>query len=132
MPKYVITKGHDAFIYYEKVFEADTHEQALELADADRYGEGWVAAGHMAEYDDAEVDRDQEVCLMVDEKLEPRQAYWLTEAERNIVMAALRHWQDSTDIPPMLYDIAADHDQERGRFLSDNDIDVLIEENLNA
>lgn len=53
----------------------------------------------------------------------------LTEPERDIIIAALRHWQASAQISAEIFDIA---ENDRDRFLSDNDIDDLIETKINT
>ena len=37
MPKFVVSKGHDAFVYYETILEADTPEQARNFARSAHY-----------------------------------------------------------------------------------------------
>ena len=45
MPKFVVRKGHDAFVYYETVVEADTSEEARSLAKSVHYDGEWLATG---------------------------------------------------------------------------------------
>lgn len=53
----------------------------------------------------------------------------LTGPERDIVIASLRHWQQSANINADCFDIA---ENGRGSFVSDMKIDDLIEEKLNT
>lgn len=55
----------------------------------------------------------------------------LTIPERNIVLAALRWWQKSPYVPTEITDIASDH-LTAGCFLTDEEIDTLIEEKVNV
>lgn len=54
----------------------------------------------------------------------------LTDAERNIIIAALRLWQRSEFIPNDIEDLARDHDPD-GPCLDDAAIDDLIEKKVN-
>lgn len=51
----------------------------------------------------------------------------MTPRELATVLAALRYWQDARDVPPDIYDIAA----EAGEPLADSEIEALCER-LNA
>lgn len=50
MPKYTLRRARDAYAFYVKTVEANSPEEALELADDDSAGE-WEEDGQ-AEYDD--------------------------------------------------------------------------------
>jgi hypothetical protein len=67
--------------------------------------------------------------LSESESTEAIQVLSITGPERDIILAALRHWQRSSNIDSDTYDLA---ENGRGRFLSDQDIDDLIEEKINV
>ncbi|MER9176224.1 hypothetical protein NKH72_21850 [Mesorhizobium sp. M0955] len=128
MPKFVVLKGHDAWVVYETVIEADNAEQAFEFADADRRADIWVATGDVREFDHCEVFEGEveEVAEGDDEPVE-RKNYALTGPQRNTVLAALRLWQDQAEnlATDALVDIATDGGSHA--LLSDRDIDDLCE-----
>lgn len=51
MPKYKVTKGHDAWVYYETVVEADTPQEAREIAGCIQYAGPWAKTGEVVEFD---------------------------------------------------------------------------------
>ncbi|TDW20483.1 hypothetical protein EV128_125113 [Rhizobium azibense] len=60
MPKFKILKGHDAYVVYEAIIEADTVEQANEFAQADRYASGiWSKTGEVREFDKPEIFEEE-------------------------------------------------------------------------
>jgi hypothetical protein len=67
--------------------------------------------------------------LSESESTEAIQVLSITGPERDIIIAALRHWQRSTDIDPQIFDLA---ENGRCRFLSDQDIDDLIMGKINV
>jgi len=50
MPKFKVTKGHDAWVYYETIVEAASEEEAAEIAGSRDYDGHWEPAGD-AEFD---------------------------------------------------------------------------------
>ncbi|SOC90077.1 hypothetical protein SAMN05216358_0096 [Rhizobium sp. AN5] len=59
----------------------------------------------------------------------PTDTIALTGPERDTVIAALRLWQDNSMIPPALVEIACNG---RVQGLTDDEIDILIEEKINV
>lgn len=89
MPKFVVSKGHDAFAYYETVVEADTPEQARSLAQSVYYEGEWLATGYVQEFDDYEIDEYSGVRLLEDgETVEAFVSLAVTAQERDAVLAA--------------------------------------------
>lgn len=127
MAQFIVTKGQDAHVLWEKVFEADTIQQANELAEADKDGDGWVETGDTRYYDDmAILDEETEEFKPEDEV----QTLTVTGAERDMVLAALRLWNDVVNdgaeyITPELLEIATNGDAHP--LLDDVAIDELCE-----
>lgn len=91
MPKFVVSKGHDAFAYYETVIEADTPQQARQLAESVHYDGEWLATGYVQEFDDYEIDEHSGVRPLEDgETVEAFQTIGVTDRERDAVLAGLR------------------------------------------
>lgn len=91
MPKFVVSKGHDAFVYYETVVEADTPEQAQRLAESVHCDGEWFATGYVQEFDDYEIDEHSGVRLLEeDETVEAFASVAVTAQERDAVLAGLR------------------------------------------
>ncbi len=91
MQKFVVSKGHDAFAYYETVIEADTPEQARHLAQSDNYEGEWFATGYVQEFDDFEIDEHGGVRPLEDgETIEAVRNIAVTAKERDAVLAGLR------------------------------------------
>lgn len=126
--QWAVTKGHDALVYYEKVFTAETAEEANRLADADKHGEGWHSTQTTTEYDSCDILEELTEEFVPDD--EPV-TITLTPAERNIVLASLRLWQRTAVIEKDITDLASDH-TAAGMFMTDNEIDTLIEEKINV
>lgn len=129
MQKFRVNKGHDAYARYTAVIDATDAAHANELLSAGHVT-GWVKSG-IQEYDDFEVFADETELVDADEADEGVTVLSVTPRERDIILAALRLWQRTSTIPPELYDLAI-NDRPGGRFLSDNEIDVLIEEKINV
>jgi hypothetical protein len=128
MPQFIVTKGQDAHVLWEKVFEADSIEHANQLAEADKDGDGWVETGDTRYYDDMTIHEDET------EEFHPEDqpvTLILDIAERNIILAALRLWQRTATIETEITDLASDH-TTHGCFLTDDEIDTLIEEKINV
>lgn len=90
MPKFVVRKGHDAFVYYETVVEADTSEEARSLAKSVHYDGEWLATGDVQEFDDYEIDEHSGVRLLEPrETVEAFQTITMTARERDAVLAGL-------------------------------------------
>jgi len=90
MPKFVVRKGHDAFVYYETVVEADTSAEAQSLAKSVHYDGEWLATGDVQEFDDYEIDEHSGVRLL--ERRETVEAFHtitVTAHERDAVLAGL-------------------------------------------
>ena len=66
MQKFVVSKGHDAFVYYETVLEADTPEEARSLVRSVHYEGAWLPTGYVQEFDDYEIDEHSGVRLLDD------------------------------------------------------------------
>ncbi|WP_454887336.1 hypothetical protein [Sphingomonas oryzagri] len=91
MLKFVVRKGHDAFVYYETVVDADTPEKALLLAESHDYDGEWIATGDVSEFDDYEIDETDGVRPLDDgETIEGYIALGLTATERDALPAGLR------------------------------------------
>lgn len=89
MPKFVISKGHDAFAYYETVVEADTPDDARRLARSVHYDGEWHATGYVQEFDDYEIDEHSGVRPLDDgETIEPFQSIGVIAHERDAILAA--------------------------------------------
>lgn len=90
MPKFVVRKGHDAFIYYETVAEADTSAEARSLAKSVHYDGEWLATGDVQEFDDYEIDEHSGVRLLEPrETVEAFHTITVTAHERDAVLAGL-------------------------------------------
>lgn len=131
MPKFVVRRGHDAWIYYETIVEADTEAEARALADCWNYDGEWVETGETAEFDHSEIAEDGARLLEEGETIEPRGSYALTQTQRDMILAALRLWQDVVNdggggyLNESLIDIATNGDSHE--LLDDRAIDDLCE-----
>ena len=91
MPNYVVSKGHDAFAYYETMIEADTPEEARALARSVDYDGEWLATGDVQEFDDFEIDEGSGVRLLEEgEIVEAFKTIAVTTGERDALLAGLR------------------------------------------
>ncbi|MCO5158300.1 MAG: hypothetical protein M9945_16390 [Aquamicrobium sp.] len=129
MPKFVVSKGHDAFAYYETVIEADTPEQARSLARSVHYDGEWLATGYVQEFDDFEIDELGGVRLLEDgEAVEAFVSLAVTAEERDAALAGLRLLQLALargDIDPALTSILTNDGAHAG--LGPARIDALCE-----
>jgi hypothetical protein len=129
MPKYVISKGHDAFVYYETVVDADTPEKAQQLAESVHYDGEWVETGHMQEFDDYEIDEYSGVRLLEEgETVEAFLTITVTSRERDALISGLRHLQAALEaghIAQLLRDILTNGESQPVPDLAE--IDVLCE-----
>lgn len=129
MPKYVVSKGHDAFAYYETVVEADTPEQARQLVRSVHYDGEWLATGYVQEFDDYEIDESSGVRLLKEgETVETFLTLGVTPRERDAVLAGLRLLQlavAGVDIDPALRNILTNDGAHAGLDLAA--IDALCE-----
>ena len=129
MPKFVVSKGHDAFVYYETVVEADTPEKAQKLAESAHYGGAWLATGYVQEFDDYEIDEHSGVRLLDDgEAVEAFLTMGVTAQERDALLAGLRLLQLALgrgDLEPALENIVTNDDAHTG--LDPTRIDALCE-----
>ncbi|MGB3833309.1 MAG: hypothetical protein WA975_15780 [Mesorhizobium sp.] len=91
MPNYVVSKGHDAFAYYETIIEAATPEEARALAQSVDYDGEWLATGDVQEFDDFEIDEGSGVRLLEEgETIEAFKTIAVTAEERDAILAGLR------------------------------------------
>ncbi len=129
MPKFVISKGHDAFVYYETVIEAETPDQARKLAKSVHYEGEWLATGYVQEFDDYEIDEHSGVRLLEDgETVEACLTIGITAQERDALITGLRLLQlalEAGHMAPVLRDILTNADRHPGLDLSE--IDGLCE-----
>ncbi|GKX34107.1 MAG: hypothetical protein MnENMB40S_17250 [Rhizobiaceae bacterium MnEN-MB40S] len=129
MPKYVVSKGHDAFAYYETVVEAETPKQARHLATSVHYDGEWLATGYVQEFDDYEIDEYSGVRLLEDgEAVEAFVTIGVTAQERDAVLVGLRLLQLAIargDIDPPLKSILTNDSAHAGLDLAR--IDALCE-----
>jgi hypothetical protein len=125
MPKFRVYKGHDAFTVYSRVVNAGDSEEAQQKAYALRRTDGWRDEEEAIEFDDVTILEDRTEAIDEDEP----SPIILTGPERDIVMAALRLWQTVRDVAPAITDLARNG---REHFLSDDEIDDLIEEKINV
>ncbi len=94
MPKFVVSKGHHAFVYYETVVEADSPEEARTLAESVHYDGEWLATGYVQEFDDYEIDEQSGVHLLEKgETVEVFHAITVTAHERDALLAGLQTLQ---------------------------------------
>ncbi len=129
MPRYVVSKGHDAFAYYETVVETDTPEEARRLATSYNYEGEWLATGYVQEFDDYEIDEHSGVRLLEEgETVEAFLTIGVTAEERDAVLAGLRLLQLALargDIDPPLRSILTNDGAHAGLDLAR--IDALCE-----
>lgn len=129
MPKFVVSKGHDAFAYYETVVEADTPEEARTLAESVHYDGEWFATGYVQEFDDYEIDEYSGVRLLEEgETVEEFATIGVTARERDAVLAGLRLLQlgiASGSFEPALKNILTNDGAHDGLDLPE--IDALCE-----
>ncbi|PZR92027.1 MAG: hypothetical protein DI537_14470 [Stutzerimonas stutzeri] len=125
MPKFRVRKGHDAYLIYEKDFEAPDAMTAAQLAYTDRYEEGWVATGEINEYDHADILDDLTEELDED-AADPvsHETFSFTDIERDQILAALRLWQHTKEIPAEIMEIACN---DREACMGDGEIGDLCE-----
>lgn len=129
MPKYVVRKGRDAFVYYETVVDAATPEEAQALAESIKYDGEWVATGEISEFDDYDIDEYDGVRRLEDgEILEAFLNIGVTARERDVMLAGLRLLQLALardDIDPPLRSILTNDGAQVG--LDSPQIDALCE-----
>ena len=141
MPFFEVVKGQDAYVEYSRVIEADTAEAAFGLACTHEYrnGEDWIANGIIDEFDHADVfeDRTEEIEAETFEEAvkQIHEAYdfvdlRLEQAERDMILAALRLWNDAMNdgghlINDGLLDIATNGGKHA--LMDDNAISGLCE-----
>ncbi|KAB2792263.1 hypothetical protein F9L06_22055 [Brucella anthropi] len=129
MLKFVVSKGHDAFVYYKTVVEADTPEEAKDLARSVYYEGDWWATGYLQEFDDFEIDEHSGVRLLNDgETIEEFLTFNVTAQQRDAVLTGLRLLQlalEADNIPPLLRRIFTNDDAHAGLDLKR--IDALCE-----
>jgi hypothetical protein len=118
MPNYVVSKGHDAFVYYETVVEADTPEQARSTVKSVHYDGEWRATGYVQEFDDYEIDESSGVRLLEEgESVEEFRTIAITAQERDALTTGLRLLQLSLEagrVAPIPRDILTNGDSHPG------------------
>lgn len=131
--QFQVTKGHDAYATFTTVVDAADETEANRIAAAWDFKGTWNERG-VEVFDRYEIFPDRTERYAEEESVDTTEdlSITLSAAERNIVIAALRLWQATTVIPSEIAEIAADHDLLRFRFLSDEEIDDLIEEKINV
>ena len=127
MPQFIVTKAQDAVALWDKVFEADSAEHANQLADADKYGDGWHERHEHRYFQNCDILTDETEGHHPEDELE---TLTVTGAERDQILAALRLWNDVVNdgaeyINEGLIDIATNGDQHP--MMDDNAIDALCE-----
>ena len=129
MPKFVVSQGHDAFVYYETVLEADTPEEARSLVRSVHYEGAWLPTGYVQEFDDYEIDEHSGVRLLEDgEAVEAFLTIGVTAQERDALLAGLRLLQLALgrgDLEPALENIVTNDGAHTG--LDPTRIDALCE-----
>ena len=129
MPKFVVSKGHDAFAYYETVIDAETPEDARRLAESVHYDGEWFATGYVQEFDDYEIDEYSGVRLLEEgETVEAFVTIGVTASERDAVLAGLRLLQVAIaggSLDPALKNILTNDGAHDGLDLPE--IDALCE-----
>lgn len=112
MPKFVVSKGHDAFVYYETIVEGE-----------------WLATRYVQEFDDYEIDEHNGVRPLEDgETVEAFLFISVTSQERDALLAGLRLLQlalAGEHIDPQLRSILTNDGAHAGLDL--NQIDALCE-----
>lgn len=121
MPKFRVEKGHDAWQRYVTIVEADSAEEAEKIAGDSMFEGEWVKGG-VSEFDDYEIMEGDTEQVADDEVLEELEEIAVTPAERDMIIAALRHWQQAGIIDPEIANIARNG---RDFYLSDGQIDKL-------
>ncbi|KAB2756328.1 hypothetical protein F9L00_21010 [Brucella anthropi] len=90
MPKFVVSKVHDAFVYYDAVVEADTFEDALDLAYSPHFKGDWCATGYVQEFEDYIIDENSGVRVLKDgETVEAFLSIAVTAQEHDAVLTGL-------------------------------------------
>lgn len=129
MPKFVVSAGHDAFVYYETVVEADNPEQARALVQSVQYDGEWIATGHVQEFDDYEIDEHDGVRpLEGGERFDPFLTIGITAQERDAVLTGLRLLHlalEASNIAPPLKNVLTNDGAHSGIGL--NEIDALCQ-----
>lgn len=138
MPLFKIVKGHDAWVKYATLVEADTLNDAECVAASRDYDGKWVPVG-VSEFDHNEIMEGEAEEVASDCVLEEVTDYSLTPAERDTIIAALRYWQERLtltdphaieDESDLLVGIATNAGAHPP--LDADAIDALIEGTLNA
>ncbi|SDH00784.1 hypothetical protein [Pelagibacterium luteolum] len=126
MPKFLVRRGHDAFVYYDTVVDAETAEEARHIADSFQYDGEWVATGDVSEFDDYEIDHVRQ--LEEGESVEGFLTLGVTAQERDAVLTGLRLLQlalERGQLAPMLHDVFVNGGAHPGLDLSE--IDALCQ-----
>ncbi|MFN3320014.1 MAG: hypothetical protein ACK43M_14800 [Allorhizobium sp.] len=129
MPTFVVSKGHDAFVYYETVVEADAPDEARALATNVHYDGEWLATGYVQEFDDYEIDEQSGVRLLESgETVEALHTITVTAHERDAVLAGLCTLQLALingPLDPVFMTILTNHGAHAGLYL--HELDELCE-----
>ncbi|NIH77367.1 hypothetical protein FHV99_004619 [Ochrobactrum sp. P20RRXII] len=133
MAAFLVVKSVDAYVKYSTVIEAETAQDAIDEAQRFDVEHDWLREREV-EFDDADYLLEEVEELTPEEveeekSREPTDQYDLTDAERDMIIAALRFWQAGDFSPAELVEIAKNG---RSDFMDDNSIDDLIEGKLNV
>jgi len=133
MAKFKVVKGHDAWVKYATLVEADTQEEAEMTAMNPLYTGDWVEIGDIAEFDDFQLMEGETEELGDDSICELPEVitYSFSAIERDAILAGLRCLQDmrtmnAGELHAALHDILTNDGAHEG--LSDEQIDRLCEE----
>lgn len=125
MTKFVVSKGHDAFVYYETVVEADTPEEARTRAESVHYDGEWLATGDVQEFDDYEIDEQSGVRLLEKgETVEVFHTITVTAHERDALLAGLQTLQLALingPLDPVFMTILTNNGAHAGLYLHEID-----------
>lgn len=134
MTKFIVTRKVDAYVLYETEVEADDPLQARDIADRWDYEGEWRYAGEVQEFDHAEIHLEDVREADEDDTVDPAHLEYVrldvTRAERDTMLAALRHWQvylNTVPSPEMgVYGEIATNGGEHG-LMPEEEIDGLCE-----
>lgn len=121
MPKFIVTKGQDAHVIWEKLIEAESAEEANRIAAEQLEDSDWVDTGDVRYYDSMTLlEGDTEEYVPEEQSVV---TFTLTGRERDVVLAALRLWQET----PVLIDLDEIAKGTTGESLTNAEIDELCE-----
>jgi hypothetical protein len=113
MPKFRVRKGHDAWVIYEAIVEADSIEDANDFIswNSSQAEIDWRRNGEIDEFDHFDTFPDETEEVKDGDEVEGKLILAVSPEERNTILAALRAYQQVSeqcagDLPDDLYDIA--------------------------